>query len=104
MTFLSAGIATSLNVHAFAFLFGYYIWPSCLFLLLYSRLRTNLSTCLFSSTSPTKPLFSFRSPSLFYLLAVGVEVVHFNLITLRHTPQSVRLLWTRDRPDAETST
>jgi hypothetical protein len=31
-------------------------------------------------------------------------VVYFHLITLRHTPQSVELLWTRDRPDAETST
>jgi hypothetical protein len=47
---------------------------------------------------------SFRSPSLFYLLTVGVEVVHLHLITLRHTPQSVGLLWTRDRPVAETST
>jgi hypothetical protein len=41
--------------------------------------------------------------SLFYLLTVGVEVVYFRLITLRHTPQSVGLLWTRDRPVAETS-
>jgi hypothetical protein len=47
---------------------------------------------------------SFRSPYLFYLLTVGVEVVNFHLITLRHTPQSVSLLWTRDRPVAETST
>jgi hypothetical protein len=49
-------------------------------------------------------IVSFRSPYLFYLLTVGVEVVHFLLITLRHTPQSVGLLWTRDRPVAETST
>jgi hypothetical protein len=28
----------------------------------------------------------------------------FHLITLRHTPQSVGLLWTRDRPVAVTST
>jgi hypothetical protein len=47
---------------------------------------------------------SFRSPYLFYPLTVGVEVVYFHLITLRHTPQSVELLWTRDRPVAETST
>jgi hypothetical protein len=47
---------------------------------------------------------SFRSPYLFCLLTVGVEVVHFHLITLRHTTQSVGLLWTRDRPVAETST
>jgi hypothetical protein len=31
--------------------------------------------------------------SLFYLLTVDVEVVYFHLITLRHTPQSVGLLW-----------
>jgi hypothetical protein len=47
---------------------------------------------------------SLRSPSLFYLLTVGVDVVHFHLITLRHTPQSVGFLWTRDRPVVETST
>jgi hypothetical protein len=29
---------------------------------------------------------------------------YFHLITLRHTPQSVGLLWTGDRPVAETST
>jgi hypothetical protein len=44
---------------------------------------------------------SFRSPYLFYLLTVGVEVVYFHLI--KHTPQSVGILWTRDRPVAETS-
>jgi hypothetical protein len=47
---------------------------------------------------------SFRSPHLFYLLTAGVEVVYYHLITLRYTPQSVGLLWTRDRPVAETST
>jgi hypothetical protein len=52
----------------------------------------------------TAPDISFRSPSLFYLLTAGVEVVYFHLITLRHTPQSVGLLWARDRPVAETST
>jgi hypothetical protein len=49
-------------------------------------------------------LVSFRSPYLFFLLTVGVEVVYFHLINLRHTPQSVGLLWTRDRPVGETST
>jgi hypothetical protein len=38
------------------------------------------------------------------LFTVGVEVFVFSLITLRHTPQSVGLLWTRDRPVAEIST
>jgi hypothetical protein len=46
----------------------------------------------------------FRCPDLFYPLTVGVEVVYFHLITLRHTPQAVGLLWTRYRPVAETST
>jgi hypothetical protein len=56
-----------------------------------------------ASTSALKFRFvSFRSPYLFYLLTVGVE--GFHLLTLRHTPQSVGLLWTRDRPVAETST
>jgi hypothetical protein len=49
-------------------------------------------------------LVTFRSPYLFCLLTVGVEVVYFHLITLRHTLQSVGLLWTRDRPVTETST
>jgi hypothetical protein len=49
-------------------------------------------------------IYSFRSPSLFYLLTVGVDVVYFHFITLRHTSQSVGPLWTSDRPVAETST
>jgi small neutral amino acid transporter SnatA (MarC family) len=48
-------------------------------------------------------LFVFL-PSSTYLFTVGVEVVYFHLITLRHAPQSVGFLWTRDRPVAETST
>jgi hypothetical protein len=48
-------------------------------------------------------LYRIGSPDLFYLPTVGVEV-YFHLITFRHTPQSVWLLWTRDRPIAETST
>jgi hypothetical protein len=47
--------------------------------------------------------FSSHSPQACYLQTAGVEVVHFHLIALRHTTQSVRLLWTRDRPVAETS-
>jgi hypothetical protein len=43
-------------------------------------------------------------PSSTYLFTVGVEVFVFHLITLKHTPHSVGLLWTRDRPVAETST
>jgi hypothetical protein len=65
------------------------------------RLVSVLIVCLIVTLFP---FVSFRSPSLFYLLTVGVEFVYFHLITLRHTPQSVGLLWTRDRPVAETST
>jgi hypothetical protein len=43
-------------------------------------------------------------PSSAYLFTPGVEFVYFHLITLRHTSQSVGLLWTRDWPVAETST
>jgi hypothetical protein len=43
-------------------------------------------------------------PSSTYLFTVGVEGFYLHLITLRHAPQSVGLLWTRDRPVAETST
>jgi hypothetical protein len=43
-------------------------------------------------------------PSSTYLFTLGVEVVYIHLITLRHTPQSVGLLWTRDRPVTETFT
>jgi hypothetical protein len=51
-----------------------------------------------------KIIVSFPSPSLFYLLVhSGCRRGYFHLITLRHTPQSVGLLWTRDRPVAETS-
>jgi hypothetical protein len=50
-------------------------------------------------------LFRFAVlPSSTYLFTAGVEVVYFHLIAFRHTPQSVGLLWTRDRPVAETST
>jgi hypothetical protein len=49
-------------------------------------------------------IVSFPSPSLFYVLTVGVEVVYFHLITLRHKPQSVGLHWTRDWSVSETST
>jgi hypothetical protein len=46
------------------------------------------------------------SPSLFYLPVHSRcrGFLFFHLITLRHTPQSVGFLWTRDQPVAETST
>jgi hypothetical protein len=43
-------------------------------------------------------------PSAAYVFTAGVEIVYFHLNTLRYTPQSVGLLWTRDRSVAETST
>jgi hypothetical protein len=48
----------------------------------------------------------FLSSSLFYLLVHSRcrGFLWLHLITLRHTPHSVGLLWTRDRPFAETST
>jgi hypothetical protein len=48
----------------------------------------------------------FRNPYLFYLLVHNRcwGCFYFRLIALRHWPQSVGLLWTRDRPVAETST
>jgi hypothetical protein len=51
-------------------------------------------------------VISFRSPSLFYLPVHSrcTGCFYFHLITLWHTPQSIGLLWTRDRPVAETST
>jgi hypothetical protein len=48
-------------------------------------------------------LFLVLTP-LTYFFTVGVEVVYLHLITLRHTTQSVGLLWARDRPVAQTST
>jgi hypothetical protein len=39
-----------------------------------------------------------------YLFIVGLEGFYFHLITLKHTPQSVGLLWTGDRPVAEAFT
>jgi hypothetical protein len=47
--------------------------------------------------------FAVLPPSTF-LFTVGVEGFYFHFITLKHTPQPVGLLWTRDRPVAGTST
>jgi hypothetical protein len=64
-----------------------------------------IAAVIIISAPNTRSFVSFR-PYLFYLLTAGVEVVcfYFHLITFRHTPQSVGLLWTRDRTVAETST
>jgi hypothetical protein len=76
------------------------IWLTPTPLALLTTTNVSVNPC----SSRTRLHVSFRSPDLFYLLTVGVEVVHIHSITLRHTPQSVGLLWTRDRPVAETST
>jgi hypothetical protein len=67
------------------------------------RVNSNAQTdscaiCCKKLLPPTEKVVSFRSPYLFYLPTAGVEVVYFHFITLRHTPQSAWLLWTRDRP------
>jgi hypothetical protein len=48
----------------------------------------------------------FCSPSPFYIIVHSRcrGFFKFHLITLKHTPQSLGFLWTRDRPVAETST
>ena len=46
---------------------------------------------------------SFLDLTTVYLLVVGVEVIVVNDHTQTHTP-SIELLWTSDRPAAETST
>jgi hypothetical protein len=43
-------------------------------------------------------------PSSTSLFTIDVEGVYFHVVTLKHTPQSVGLLWTGDQPVAETST
>jgi hypothetical protein len=63
-------------------------------------LRCTISKCFVQDNTS----LSFRSPYLFCLPTVGVEVVYFHLITLRHTTQSVGLLWTRDHPVTENCT
>jgi hypothetical protein len=57
------------------------------------KIHCLISTNTFSYPFPLLPTFT-----------AGVEVVYFHFIALRHTPQSVGLLWTRDRSVAETST
>jgi hypothetical protein len=64
-----------------------------------------LYICLHASNEETSVDFVFVVlPSSTYLFTVGVGGFYFHLITLKHTPQSVGLLWTWDRPVAETST
>jgi hypothetical protein len=65
----------------------------------------NTQVALFDETfDRSMVLFISVLTSSTYLFTAGVEVVDFHLITLRHTPQSVGLRWTRDRPVTETCT
>jgi hypothetical protein len=57
---------------------------------------------LFSTTIINYTIYSF--PLLPTCSQQVSRVFIFHFITLKHTPQSVGLLWTRDRPGAETST
>ena len=62
--------------------------------------RTKVSFCVFYPVVLITIISFFLSPSSFYLTRLGVWVIiHF--ITHNETPQSVGLLWTRDRPVAE---
>jgi hypothetical protein len=67
--------------------------------------RTFLHNKLFPSSHELYHQQKFHSPSVYYLLVHSkCRGCLFHLIALRHTPQSVGLLWVRDRPFAETST
>jgi hypothetical protein len=67
------------------------------YLTLYTRCRIN--RCRYNGVRQF-----IRSPYLFYLLTVNVDVVYCHLITFRHTSHSAGLLCTRERPIAEIST
>jgi hypothetical protein len=71
-----------------------------------SRPQIRCPPCSGTQRVRPPPLSFFLSPSLFYLLVHSRcrGFLWFHLITIKHTPQSVGLLWTRDRPVAETST
>jgi hypothetical protein len=73
--------------------------------------KTGLSAALSNTDLTRTPLGrKLVSNILFLVLASStysqqvLRLFIFHRTTLRHTPQSVRLLWTRDRPVAETST
>jgi hypothetical protein len=65
---------------------------------------------LLSLFKPTNNIYKLPTtvfvvlPSSTYLFTVGIEGLIFHLITLKHTWQSVGIIWTRDRRVAETST
>jgi hypothetical protein len=62
--------------------------------------------CLNLLTNTIFSHFFFLRPSLFYLLVHSrcQGFLQFHLITLKCTPQSVGLIWTRDQPVTDTST
>jgi hypothetical protein len=70
----------------------------------FNSFKAEYIICQQSSGFTSLNFFFLVLPSSTYLFTVGVEGFYFHLITLKHTPHSVRLLWTRDRPVAETST
>jgi hypothetical protein len=57
-----------------------------------------------TSTYPIKFLSFIVLPASTYFFTVGVEGLSFHLITFKHTAESIRLLWMKDRPVAKTST
>jgi hypothetical protein len=90
--------ASPQSVHWYTALFSSTALPVTVFCFYKSILTLLCITCSI--------YVSFRSPSVFYILVHtrcrGFLWVHF--ITLKHTAQSVGLLWTSGRPVAETST
>jgi hypothetical protein len=67
---------------------------------LYILTSANMTTM--SGRNHTNAARYFVVPSSTYLFTVAVEGFYFHLMALKHTPQSVGLLWTRDRPVPET--
>jgi hypothetical protein len=96
----------SLNMlKAIAYLCSTFLFIACCLFSLgrYVYLRISLQ---FHSSWFTLLYFTVLTPALFYLLVHSrcLGFLWFRFITIKHTPQSVGLLWTRDRPVAETST
>jgi hypothetical protein len=113
----------SYKCHTLTNIWGVMLAVNWIMVTTYHRLRVNrLLLILKVTTSPSCSLngifttvLKLMNPSLvdvIYRFAVLTSSTYsrrcrrfgFHLITLRHTPQSVGLLWTRDRPVAETST
>jgi hypothetical protein len=76
----------------------------CFLIRCFINLFSSITVAAYHTLTTFFPLLIVALPSSTCLFTAGVEGFHFHLITLKHTPHSVGLLWTRDRPLAETST